>query len=268
MLAESPKISALIITYNEMGYIERCLDSVSFADEVIVVDSYSTDGTYEYLLNRPGIKVIQNPFKNFTAQKSFALAKASFDWVLFLDADEIVPDALRSEIKRTLASDPEEVAYKFPRQFMFKDRKLRFSGWQTDKNFRLFRKSKAQFEDTRIVHETLEIDGTTSCMKEKLLHFSYKNYEDYRSKMILYGKLKAQQDQAKNNRFSYMKWLCTPLWKFTYNYGIRLGFLDGYKGLIICYLDSLTYIERFRELKRLEQAYRRPSLAQYSTARS
>lgn len=268
MLAESPKISALIITYNEIGYIESCLDSIAFADEIIVVDSYSTDGTYEYLLNRPDVKVIQNPFKNFTAQKSFALAKASYDWILFLDADEIVSDTLRSEIKRTLADEPEPVAFKFPRQFMFKNRKLRFSGWQTDKNFRLFRKSKARFKDTRIVHETLEIDGTTSCMQEQLLHYSYKSYEDYRSKMVLYGKLKAQQDHKKNNRFTYMKWLCTPLWKFTYNYIFRLGFLDGIKGFTICYLDSLTYIERFRELKRLEQTYHRPSLAQYSAARS
>lgn len=265
---QTTKISALIITYNEIGYIERCLDSISFADEIIVVDSYSTDGTYEYLLSRTDVKVIQNPFKNFTAQKSFALSKASFDWVLFLDADEIVSDALHSEIKRTLASDPKAVAFKFPRQFMFKDRKLRFSGWQTDKNFRLFRKSKAHFEDSRIVHETLSIDGASSCMTEKLLHFSYKSYTDYRSKMVLYGKLKAQQDHAKNNRFSYLKWLCTPLWKFTFNYVFRLGFLDGYKGMIICYLDSLTYIERFRELKRLEQSYRRPALAQYTTARS
>lgn len=262
-----PKISALIITYNEMGYIERCLDSVSFADEIIVIDSFSTDGTYEYLLDREDVKVIQHPFKNFTAQKSFALTKASHDWILFLDADEVISENLRHEVMVTLGENPAEVAFKFRRQFMFKNNILHFSGWQTDKNFRLFRKSKVRFAPARIVHETLEIDGTTGCLSEKLLHFSYKDFEDYRAKMIQYGTLKAIQDHNQNKRFSHLKYLVAPAWKFIYNYGIRLGFLDGLKGLIICYLDSLTYVVRFKEFKRLEEEERRPALASYSTAK-
>ena len=164
MTKQREKISALVITYNEIGYIEKCLESIAFADEIVVVDSYSTDGTYEYLLSQPNVRVIQNPFNNFTAQKSFALSQAENDWILFVDADEVVSPALRKEIKETVSSDADHVAYWFYRTFMFGDQVLRFSGWQTDKNYRLFRKSKARFSDKKIVHETLEVNGTSGIL--------------------------------------------------------------------------------------------------------
>ena len=178
------KLSALIITYNEMGYIEKCIDSVSFADEILVVDSYSTDGTYEYLLEHPKVNVIQNPFENFTAQKSFTLKQASNDWVLFLDADEVVTENLQKEIIETINNPNAHEAYWFYRKFMFQNEPLNFSGWQTDKNHRLFRKSKAHFTDRKIVHETLVVDGKSGILKEKLTHYCYKNYQDYKGKML------------------------------------------------------------------------------------
>jgi len=247
------KVTALIITYNEMGYIEKCIESVSFADEIIVVDSYSTDGTYEYLLQQPNVKVIQNPFKNFTAQKAFTLKQATNDWVLFLDADEVVTSELSKEIGKTINSNPKHAAYWFYRKFMFQNERLRFSGWQTDKNYRLFRKSKVQFSDKRIVHETLNIDGTTSKFKNKLTHYCYKDFETYKNKMLLYGRFKAKEAINKNQRFSYTLLIVKPLWKFFNGFFIRLGFLDGQKGVTICYLDALCDFERYRELHRLEQ---------------
>ncbi|MEW2921480.1 glycosyltransferase family 2 protein [Muricauda sp. ANG21] len=247
------KISALIITYNEMGYIEKCIDSVSFADEIIVVDSYSTDGTYEYLMNHPKVKVIQNPFENFTAQKSFTLKQASNDWILFLDADEVVSKALQMEIVETINNPNACEAYWFYRKFMFKNSTLNFSGWQTDKNHRLFRKSKAHFTDRKIVHETLEVDGKSCILKEKLTHYCYKNYEDYKGKMLRYGQLKAKEDFYKEKHFNYVLMLIKPLWKFFNHYILRLGILDGKKGVTICYLNALGVLERYRELKRLEK---------------
>ena len=247
------KITALIITYNEVGYIEKCIESVSFADEIIVVDSYSDDGTYEYLLSLPQVRVIQNPFKNFTAQKSFTLKQASNDWVLFLDADEVVPEELQTEIIDTVNNNPKHVAYWFYRKFMFQKERLRFSGWQTDKNYRLFRKSKVKFSNKRIVHETLDIEGTSGKFKNKLTHYCYKNYGMYKNKMMLYGKLKAKEAFTKNKRFSYALLLIKPMWKFFNSYFIRLGFLDGKKGVIICHLDALCDVERYRELQRLER---------------
>lgn len=247
------KISALIITYNEIGYIEKCIESVSFADEIIVVDSYSNDGTYEYLINHPRVKVIQNPFKNFTAQKSFTLNQASNDWVLFIDADEVVSHELQNEIKKTINSDPNHVAYWFYRKFMFQKERLRYSGWQTDKNFRLFRKSKVKFVDHKIVHETLELNGSSGILKERLLHFCYKSYDDYKSKMLKYGHLKAKEDFYKEQQFTYLLMIVKPLWKFFNDYIIRLGILDAKKGMIICYLNALGVLERYRELKALEK---------------
>lgn len=252
MQAPKEKISALIITYNEIGYIERCIESVNFADEIIVVDSYSTDGTYEYLQQLPNVTVIQNPFENFTSQKSFALKQASNDWILFLDADEIIPEKLKLEIISTVNTPSADAAYWFYRKFMFQNSPLHFSGWQTDKNYRLFQKSKASFSDKKIVHETLEVNGTSGILKEKLIHFCYKDYEDYKSKMLKYGRLKAKEDFYKEKTFNYFAFTIKPFWKFFNHYILRLGFLDGKKGITICYLNALGVLERYRELKRLE----------------
>lgn len=247
------KLSALIITYNEMGYIERCIDSVSFADEILVVDSFSSDGTYEYLMAHPKVRVIQHPFENFTAQKSFTLGQATHDWVLFLDADEVVGSKLREEILETINDPMAHQAYWFYRRFMFRDKPLRFSGWQTDKNHRLFQKGKVQFSDKRIVHETLEVDGTSGILKERLVHYCYKDYQDYKGKMLRYGQLKAKEDFFREKPFNYALMVLKPLWKFFNHYVIRLGILDGKKGITICYLNALGVLERFRELKRLEK---------------
>ena len=253
MSTQNRKLSALVITYNEIGYIEKCISSVSFADEIIVVDSYSTDGTYEYLLNQPKVKVIQHPFKNFTAQKSFTLEQASNDWVLFLDADEVVTPELQNEIKQTLESDNNHNAYWFYRKFMFQQQRLWFSGWQTDKNYRQFRKSKVNFSSKRIVHETLDIEGSTGVLNNKLTHFCYKDYNLYREKVLLYGRLKAKEAFDKNKKFNYLLFALKPSWKFFHNYILRLGILDGKKGLIICGLDALGDVERYKELQRLER---------------
>ena len=247
------KISALIITYNEIGYIEKCIESVSFADEILVVDSFSTDGTYEYLKNHPKVNVIQNPFENFTAQKSFALKNAKNDWILFLDADEIVSSSLKNEIVSTISQGTDVAAFWFYRQFMFQNERLRFSGWQTDKNYRLFRKSKAKFSDSKIVHETLEVNGTSGIFKEKLIHYCYKNYEDYKEKMLKYGRLKAIESFYTEKQFNYLLMLLKPAWKFFNHYILRLGILDGKKGFIICHLNALGVLERYKELKSLEK---------------
>ncbi|WP_430905867.1 glycosyltransferase family 2 protein [Maribacter sp. 2-571] len=250
---QKEKISALIISYNEIGYIEKCVESVSFADEIVVVDSYSTDGTYEYLKAHPKVRVIQHPFSNFTLQKSFALKQATNDWILFLDADEIVTEGLKTEIQQTVASDTDVVAYWFYRKFMFQNSPLHFSGWQTDKNYRLFRKSKAKFSDKKIVHETLDVDGKSGVFTEKLMHYCYKDYEDYKGKMLRYGRLKAKESFYREKQFNYASLVAKPLWKFFNHFIIRLGFLDGKKGVIISYLNALSDLERYRELKKLEK---------------
>jgi len=253
MTKTTNKLSVAIITYNEIDYIEKCIAAVSFADEIVVVDSYSADGTYEFLQSHPQVRVLQHTFENFTLQKSFALEQVQHNWVLFIDADEIVTADLRDEITEILLKPTDKVAYWFYRQFMFQQQKLSYSGWQTDKNFRLFKKSNVKFLDSKIVHETLEVDGEVGVLKNKLIHYCYKNFEDYKSKMLKYGKLKAVQAFYTEKKFSYVFMVLKPSWKFFNHYFLRLGFLDGKKGLIISYLNALGVYARYKELKNLEK---------------
>ncbi len=245
------KLSALIITYNEIGYIEECLASILFADEIIVIDSYSDDGTYEYLLKHPRVRVIQKPFLNFTEQKTFAVSQSSNDWVLFLDADEVITPPLREEIVELLNSHNPCEAYWFYKKFMFMRQPLHFCGWRTDKNYRLFNRSKARFTSEKMVHETLDVQGPTGIAREKLIHYSYKSYADYKSKMLHYGRLKAREAFYKGKKFNYLQLALKPLWKFSYHFIVRLGLLDTRKGLIISYLSALGEIERYSTLRRL-----------------
>lgn len=260
MVLNKQKISALVITYNENGYIQNCIRSLRFADEIIVVDSYSTDGTYEFLKAHPKVKVIQHPFKNYTAQKAFALQQASHDWVVFIDADEVIETPLRQEIIATVNSSEKHAAYWFQRTFMFENRRLRFSGWQTDKNYRLFRKSKVRFSEKRIVHETLIVEGSSGILTQKLTHYCYRNFQNYKGKMLCYGRLKAKEAFQTDKRFSYALLVLKPTYRFLYNYLVRLGFLDGLKGIKVCYLNALGDWERYIELKRLEKKELLPAL--------
>ena len=249
------KISALFITFNEILNIDEVIQNVSFADEIIIVDSFSTDGTAERIKNYPEVKLIQRPFKNYTDQKSFAMSMASYDWVLFMDADERLTADLRDEVIATINAKNTNDAYFFYRTFMFQHKVLHFSGWQSDKNFRLFKKSKAKFSPIRVVHETLIVEGTIGILKNKLIHYSYKDYNDYKGKMIKYGQMKAQEELHKNYSPNFYHFLIRPGYKFFNHYILRFGFLDGKKGIIICYLNALSVYSRYQELRRLKNPF-------------
>lgn len=245
------KISAVFITYNEITHIKEVLTNVQFADEILVVDSFSTDGTIAELKKHPKIKLVQRPFVNYTDQKAYAMSLATYDWVLFMDADERLTDTLKNELLTTINGGTDIVAFYFYRTFMFGQKTLHFSGWQSDKNFRLFRKSKVAFSKERIVHETLEVDGKIGVFKNKLIHYSYKNYDDYKGKMIKYGQMKAKEELEKNYSPNPYHFIFRPAYKFFNHFILRLGFLDGKKGIIISYLNALGVLSRYKELKRL-----------------
>jgi len=251
---ESNKISALLITYNEEHNIRQVLENLGFANEIIVVDSFSEDETVSIIESFGNVKVIQRAFKNYTDQKQFALEQAAHEWVLFLDADERVPKPLQEEIQAVVTSKDTASAYYFLRTFMFQDKVLRFSGWQTDKNYRLFKKSKVKFTEDRIVHETLVVDGPSETLTNKLVHYSYTDYADYKSKMIKYGQMKAQEEFTKGKKAHWYHFILRPAYKFFNHYFLRLGVLDGKKGIVICYLNSLGVFSRYKELRRLQQS--------------
>lgn len=245
------KLSALLIVYNEIDHITDVLDNLSFADEIVVVDSFSTDGTVEEIKSRPEIKFFQRTFDDYTSQRNYAIEKASNNWILFIDADERVTPLLQEEIIETIAKSDADDAYFFYRKFMFRNKPLNFSGWQTDKIFRLFKRDKASYVAERLVHETLKVDGSIGKLKHKLIHYSYSDYESYKHKMLSYGRLRAKELYNKGKRPTLFHRIIKPAYKFVNHYIFRLGILDGKRGYIICYLNALGVKERYVELERL-----------------
>ena len=253
MSKTTPKITGLIITLNEEKNIKDVIENISFVDEIIVVDSFSTDRTVEIAESFDKVTVYQNKFENFTDQRNLALDYASHNWILFLDADERLTDKLRDEVLSTVIQEKTAEAYFFYRKFMFKGKPLHFSGWQTDKNVRLFKKDSARYSKERLVHEILRVNGRTITMKHKLIHYSYISYNSYKAKMLSYARLKAQELYMKDLKPNPYHFIIKPAYKFLYTYLIRLGILDGRKGIIICYLNALSVYKRYPFLKRLNK---------------
>ncbi|MGX7668344.1 glycosyltransferase family 2 protein [Flavobacterium pedocola] len=245
------KISGLVITLNEEKNIQSIIDNLNFVDEIIIVDSLSTDKTGEIAKANPHVRFIENKFENFSAQRNFALNLASFPWILFLDADERIPDNLKNEIITTVNQKDTKDAYFFYRKFMFDKAPLFFSGWQTDKNIRLFKKGKASYIPGRLVHEKLKVKGSVGKLKSKLIHYSYNDFDSYKAKMTSYGKLKALELFAKKIKPNFFHYYIKPAYKFLHSYVIRLGILDGKKGFIISYLNAYSIYIRFKELNKL-----------------
>lgn len=246
-------LSALIITYNEQNHIQEVLEDIDFADEILVVDSYSTDKTVDLVHAFPNAKLIQHAFVDYSSQRNFAIQCAQNPWILFIDADERFTNELKDEVIETIQQPEAASAYLFYRIFMFEDTKINFSGWQTDKIFRLFQKDKAEYVTERLVHEKLKVKGKIGKLKHKLIHFSYTDYESYKSKMVSYGKLKAKEEFSKGLRPNFYHFYLHPAYKFLYQFIIRLGFLDGKKGAIICYLNALSVYVRYQELQEMRR---------------
>lgn len=244
------KVSGLIITFNEEKNIREVLECFDFCDEIVIVDSFSTDKTLEIAQTFPNVKIIQNKFEDFTKQRNLALDNASYDWVLFLDGDERTTPELRQEIIEELNKTDKKDAYYFYRKFFFAKKPIHYSGTQTDKNFRLFRRSKARYIAEKKVHETLHVNGTIGELKNKLLHFSVNDYESYKKKMIHYGVLKGQELAARGKKFSVVTQYSKTTFKFFKAYILRLGILDGKEGYQLSYLQSLSVFETYESLKK------------------
>ena len=233
-------LSALIITYNEEHNIASVIENLDIADEIIVVDSFSTDETTKIAATYNKVTVVQHPFENYATQRNYAISLAKNSWILFLDADERLTPELKEEIVETIQLKEAYSAYYFYRTFMFKNTKIRFSGSQSDKIFRLFKKENAHYNLDKIVHEKLIVTGKTGKLKNKLIHYSYRNYSDYKQKMIFYGKLKAKEEFKKGIKPTFFHFYIRPLYQFIYQYIIRLGIFDGKKGIIICFLNAYS----------------------------
>jgi glycosyltransferase involved in cell wall biosynthesis len=229
---ESLSLSVVIITFNEEVNLARTLASVAWADELVVVDSGSTDRTRD-VAESFHARFYVEPWKGFAAQKNSALAKATGDWVLSLDADEEVEPALAEEIRKALAANPSVAGFWIPRKNFFLGRWIRHGGFYPDPKLRLIRRGAGQFEQ-RLVHEDLRVDGATASLQHHLLHHAYPTIEDYLEHMNRYSSLGGEMAVAKGARsFSVLDIVLRPRLTFFYNYFLRFGFLDGREGLLL-----------------------------------
>ena len=249
-----PKISALIITYNEENNIQRFLEDASYADEIILVDSFSSDQTIEIAKRFEKVKIFQREFKNFTDQKNFAIDQASNDWVTFFDADEHIPLVLREEFLNELEKNDASDAYFVHRKFFFKNKLIRFSGMQSDKQIRVFKKSKARYKANLLVHEVIECEGTIGNLKNSLDHYSFSSVEDFRNKLMHYSRLRAKELERKKLKPNFFHFYFKPMYRFFNHYVMRLGFLDGKEGYIISKLHAESVRKRYVFLNEIYEA--------------
>ena len=224
------KITALAIVFNEEHNIRDYLHNFSFADEIIVLDSFSTDTTVQIIENEfPSVKVYKRIFDNFSSQRNFALDHATNDWVIFFDADERLCDKGINEIKQAVHSAKDEVAYWIKRQLFFKKMPVHYGGFNKDKAIRVFKKSMCHYS-SQLVHEQLITNGKVGNLKTIISHYSYENKDELLKKRLTYSKLRAHELQSKNLIPTLFHFKIKPKIRFFKHYFLELGFLDGKQG--------------------------------------
>lgn len=245
------KISVVIITYNEERNILRCLDSVAeIADEVIVVDSFSTDRT-EAICREKGARFVRNPWPGYGAQKNFGNQLAGNDWILSLDADETISLDLRSSIVG-IKDNPGAEAYSMNRMTNYCGHWIRHCGWYPDAKIRLFDKRKVSW-DLELVHEDLVMDKDIHIdhLKGDILHYSFYTREDHLRQVENYSTLVSRQFYEKGRKASWLKMTISGPVRFIRDYFFRLGFLDGSAGYTVCLLSARAARLKYAKLRKL-----------------
>lgn len=255
------KLSVILITKNEADNLQACLDSVRFADEWIIVDSGSTDGTVS-IARAAGASVIETAdWPGFGPQKNRALDAAQGEWVLSLDADERIPDALRDEILAAISA-PAHDAYAMPRLSSFCGYFIRHSGWYPDYVVRLFRRNAGRFSDDQVHERVIVREGSTGRLSTPMLHYSYRSDSDFLRKLDQYSSLGAQQAYAAGKRSSLTKALTHALSAFIRSYVLKRGFLDGRAGLMVAITSAESAYHKYLKLMLLTEAEKTGKSAQ------
>ena len=227
------KISVCVITFNEHRNIARCLESVKWADEIVVVDSFSTDDTVE-IAKRYTDRVSQHKWMGYIGQKKLAKSLATHPWVMFVDADEEVSDALRSEIEEWFAKPiPHDIdAFEFPRLVRYLGRWIRHGDWYPDVKLRLFRKDRGTCGGQE-PHDRVFVPGRIHRLKSDLNHYTYRGIEDQIATLNKFSTISAQGDTKKMGFVRLFEMVFHPPFRFFRSYILRRGFLDGIPGLIV-----------------------------------
>ena len=248
-----PTLSAILITRNEAHNLHDCLQSLQgLADEIIVVDSQSTDGTVAIAQQHGAIVSQPADWPGFGPQKNRALDLATSDWVLSIDADERVTPTLAAEIKQVLQTGDDQAAYKLPRLSFYCGQFIHHSGWHPDYVLRLFKRGTAKFSDD-LVHVRVVTQQSVHALKNHLLHYSYLSFSQVLQKVDAYSSASAKQAYARGKRSSVAGALGHGAWAFFRTYVIRRGFLDGAHGLALAISNAETSYYKYLKLWHMQQ---------------
>jgi glycosyltransferase involved in cell wall biosynthesis len=239
-------LSVVITTFNEEVNVAECIEAVAWADEILLVDSHSTDATVEIARRYP-VEILEREYFGSAAQKNWAMDRVRHDWVLIVDADERVPERLAREILALLAAQPEVNGFYIRRENVFIDRVIRHSGWSTDKVVRLFRKDKGRYPNRR-VHADLEIEGPVPVLRNPFLHHTFRTFDQYFPKFLNYAEWGAAQAFRDGRRAGLTELVFRPWWRFFRTFFIQLGFLDGTHGFVLCSLQAFGVFLKYGRL--------------------
>jgi glycosyltransferase involved in cell wall biosynthesis len=241
-----PKVSATVITFNEAANIAAALESLSWVDEIVVVDSESTDQTAT-IARRFTERVIVRPWPGYIAQKNFAAEQAAHDWIFSLDADERVTPELAREVRELLQAEPSVRGFRVPRVTFHLGRWIRSTDWYPDYQLRLYDRRRARWVG-RHVHESVKVDGAVSTLRGDLQHFAYRDVSHHLRTMDRYTTLAARQMFEDGRRAGWFDVLVHPRLAFFRNYVLRGGFRDGMPGLIISAMNAYYVGLKFAKL--------------------
>ncbi|BCK88805.1 hypothetical protein MIZ01_2611 [Sideroxyarcus emersonii] len=244
-----PTLSVIIITKNEAANIRDCLQSVAWADELIVVDSASSDDTADIARAMGALVYAHADWPGFGPQKNRALGYASQDWVFSIDADERVTPELRAELEQAMRTGNAD-GYYCPRLSQFCGKFVHHSGWYPDYVLRLFKRGTGRFSDS-LVHESVLLTGGTSKLKNPLLHYSYLTVNDVERKIEHYSSAAAKQMFQSGKRAGWLRAILSAWWAFVRTYIVRLGVLDGSAGWNIARMNARTTYLKYRKLAAL-----------------
>jgi glycosyltransferase involved in cell wall biosynthesis len=241
-------VSAVLITLNEAQRLPAALESVSFCDDIVVVDAGSTDGTVE-IARASGARVVVNvPWPGFVAQRNLAAAQARHDWVLALDADERITAPLRMEITALAEAGFDCAGYRMPRLAFYLGRGVRRTDWYPDPQLRLFDRRRGRWQG-RLVHESVRVEGAVGRLRGEIEHHPYADIADHVRRIDRYTSLWAEQAQAEGRHAGWVQLLGAPLWTFLRNYVLKGGVLIGEVGLIVSALGAYYTFLKLAKLR-------------------
>lgn len=245
------KLSVVIITFNEEQNIARCLDSVKdLADDIVVVDSFSTDNTVN-LCKSYGAKVFSLPFEGYVNQKNKADQYAASDYILSLDADEVLSETLIQSIKQ-VKNNWEKEGYYLSRLNNYCGKWIRHCGWYPDRKLRLFDRRKGEWKGITL-HEKFEVEGETGILKGDLLHYTYPTIASHITQTQKFTSIAARELFQQEKKATPFKILFSPVFKFLKSYFVKLGFLDGYQGLMVCSISAWSNYLKYKKLASLRK---------------